>query len=55
MFKPSIEATNGFFTTLFGWNLVNSLVCSGTSTPDFVLDNSILEQSFQAGENLVSE
>ncbi|MBC2578883.1 flavodoxin family protein [Clostridium sp. DJ247] len=53
MFKSSIEETNRFFS-IFGWNLVNSLLCYGTINPNFAISESLLDEAYKAGEDLVS-
>ena len=51
-FKPQIDATNGFFKG-FGWNVEKTFIVSGTSSPDFKLDDKLMEDAVKSGEMLV--
>lgn len=37
----------------FGWDLIDSIICSGTTNPDFEITKELLEQAFQTGRKLV--
>lgn len=52
-FEPAIKATNHFFT-MFGWQLINSLLCYGTGNPTYTLSDSLLNEAFKAGEDLAA-
>lgn len=51
LFESAIQTTNNFFE-MFGWNLINSLLCYGANQPDFTVDARLLEEACHAGEAL---
>jgi len=51
-FQTAIQSVNGSFS-MFGWELVDSLICSNTSSPDLKLSEELLKQAFTAGELLI--
>ena len=51
-FLDTIELTNQAFTS-FGWNLIDHLVITGTSLPNFELPKETLEHAFELGKQLV--
>ena len=51
-FKAQIDATNNFFKA-FGWDVEKTFVVAGTSSPDFKLDDKLMEDAVEAGKALV--
>lgn len=51
VYQALIQSINNIFPK-FGWTLADSLLCYGTSSPDFKLSDELLEQAFIAGESL---
>jgi multimeric flavodoxin WrbA len=51
LFNSAIQTTNGIFK-MFGWDLVNSLLCYGSNDPAFTVRDSLLKEAYQAGEAL---
>ncbi|MEG0999216.1 MAG: flavodoxin family protein [Clostridiales bacterium] len=50
-YKTITDSINGFFT-MFGWNVEKTLICGGTTSPDFKLSDELLKSALQAGETL---
>ena len=50
-FQATIQFVNGAFS-MFGWELINSLLCCNTNSPNFKLSDELLEQAFSAGKLL---
>lgn len=51
-FSAAIDYVHYFFK-FYGWELIDSILCSGSNTPDFVISKELLEQAFQAGAKIV--
>jgi len=51
-FQNAIQSVNGSFS-MFGWELIDSLLCSNTSSPDLKLSEELFKQAFAAGELLI--
>ena len=52
VFKPQINEINKFFKA-FGWDVEKTFVVAGTSSPDFKLDDKLMEDAVEAGKALV--
>ncbi|MGE5397478.1 MAG: flavodoxin family protein [Chitinophagales bacterium] len=52
-FIGNISQVNGILTA-YGWDLLDSIICSGTTNPDFELSQELLELAFQNGQNLIN-
>ncbi|WP_242832345.1 hypothetical protein [Desulfosporosinus orientis] len=50
-FQAVIQTINDGFSR-FGWEFTDSLLCSGTGSPDSKMPNQLLEQAFAAGASL---
>ncbi|MDQ7094338.1 flavodoxin family protein [Desulfosporosinus sp. PR] len=50
-YRSTIQSLNGAFSH-YGWELVDSLLCSGTRSPGFEPSDELLKQAFAAGESL---
>lgn len=50
-FGGAIRMVHGFFKT-FGWDMAESIVCSGASAPGFVLSNELMKMAHDAGAAL---
>ena len=52
LFKTSIENMNNILQS-YGWELIDSILCSGSIDPNFVIPKYLLEQAYQDGANLI--
>ena len=50
-FSPAIASTNYAFR-MFGWNIVDSIVCAGTAAPDYEIPQELLRRVEAAREKL---
>jgi multimeric flavodoxin WrbA len=53
MFKNVIEGTDAIINRL-GWNLINSLLIHGSSAPDYIIPQDLLDIAYEAGKQLVN-
>lgn len=51
-FIKSISHVNDILKA-YGWDLIDSIICSGTTNPNFEIAKELLEQAFQDGKNLI--
>ena len=51
-FHGIILSINKFFKA-FGWDVEKTFVVAGTSSPDFKLDDKLMEDAVEAGKALV--
>jgi hypothetical protein len=52
--KDRIEHLN-LIMNLYGWEVIDSLICCGATNPDFEIPAELLEQAFEDGKRLVTE
>jgi len=38
---------------MYGWDLIDTIICSGTTNPHFEIAKDVLEKAFQDGKNLI--
>ncbi len=51
-FKSSIDFTDGVFK-VFGWDVVDTIVCAGTGAPDYRVPEDLLKKAFEDGKLIV--
>lgn len=50
-FAPAIASTNYAFR-MFGWNIVDSVVCAGTAAPDYKIPQELMHRLEEDGKKL---
>ncbi|MEN6328189.1 MAG: hypothetical protein ABFD18_18520 [Syntrophomonas sp.] len=51
-FRDSISHVNDILKA-YGWDLIDSIICGGTTSPNFEISKGLLEQAFQDGKKLI--
>ena len=50
-FAPAINSANYVFR-MCGWKLIDSILCAGTSSPDFIISDNLINRAKAAAEKL---
>ena len=50
-FAPAINSANYVFR-MCGWKLIDSILCAGTSSPDFIIPDNLINRAKTAAEKL---